>query len=536
MNRQTINKLLIFLGVIVYIYFGYLLLKKSFGGIQSRRVSIPKNSTLIVNFGKESGGIYSILRKSSLIKLEEGLKKAGNDPKISRIILRIKLTYPEGWANIREIREILLKIRKKKPVIAYIENGDDRIYYLATSGDSIIMPPLGILLVDGLSLRVDYYKGLFEKLGIKWEVIREGKYKSAVEPYIQSSPSPEAKKMLGDILFRVYNVYKNDVAKSRGITKKTFQKMIDDGPYLTARLALVSKLIDKISYETEAIPTKDTISFSRYVSSKNVLGFGIKKIGFLHLKGEILAEGTGTNWKKIVPEDVIKILNKYRKDPFVKAVVIRVDSPGGSAYGADLIYNAIKRLNAEKPVVITTGDYAASGGYYISAPAKYIFAQPNTITGSIGVFALKPNVKNLYEKIGMHQTVIKEGKNADFIEGIDSMSTAQKKIFQRGINSVYDEFLRKVSVSRKISIDSVRNIAEGRVWTGQEAKEIGLIDGIGGISDAIDKARELAGIGKKEPVKIELKTPPLFRWKTLFSPWNVEVSPISLLSYKLIIK
>ncbi len=536
MNKQVINKLLIFLGVVAYIYFGYLLLKKSFGGIQSKRVSIPKNSTLIVNFGKESAGLYSILRKSSMIKLEEGLKKAGDDPKISKIIIRIKLSYPWGWANIREIREILLKIRKKKPVIAYIENGDDRIYYLATAGDSIIMPPLGILLVDGLSLKIDYYRDLFKKLGIKWEVVREGKYKSAVEPYIQNAPSPEAKKMLKDILSGLYNTYKDDVAKSRHITKKSFDRMIDNGPYLTARLALSSKLIDKISYENEVIPNKDTISFSRYILSKNVLGFGIKKIGFLHLRGEILAEGTGANWKKIVPEDIIKILNKYRKDPFIKAVVIRIDSPGGSAYGADLIYNAIKRLNAKKPVVVSMGDYAASGGYYISAPAKYIFAQPNTITGSIGVFALKPNMKNLYKKVGMHRTVIKEGKNADFLEDIDSMGTTQKRIFHKGINSVYNEFIRKVSVSRKMSVDSVRNIAEGRVWTGQEAKEIGLVDRIGGINDAIEKAKELADIGKKEPVKIELKTPPLFRWQRLFSPWNSIYTPILMLSYRLVIK
>ena len=220
----------------------------------------------------------------------------------------------------------------------------------------------------------------------------------------------------------------------------------------------------------------------------------------------------------------------------MKAVVIRVESPGGSAYGADLIYNAIKKLDVKKPVVVSMGDYAASGGYYISAPARYIFAQPNTITGSIGVFALKPNVKNLYKKIGLTNVVMKKGKNADFLEDIDSMTTFQRKIFQKGIRSVYDEFLRKVSISRKLSIDSVKNIAEGRVWTGAEAKNIGLIDGIGGISQSIEKAKELAGIGKKEPVKIELKTPPLFKWRMFFPFWNSEYSPILMLSYRLIIK
>lgn len=443
-----------------------------------------------------------------LNEILKNIKKASSDNKIKGILIENGV-LPSGWATSGEIRKALFKFRESgKFVIAY----SDYIlpqegYYLSTAADKIYLNPASSLDFKGLSGEVMFYKNALEKLGVDVQVIRHGKFKGAVEPFILDKLSEENEKQIRSYVGSIWSHVISEISLARGIPTGKLNQLADRLTGYLASGAHESGLVDGLIYRNDLIDTlkiraglttKDKIMMvpmHKYTKVADPVKAPSTKnrISVIYATGSIVM-GKG-NESNIGGNSYSDLIRNERKDSTVKAIVLRVNSPGGNAIASDIIWKELELASKEKPVIISMGNYAASGGYYISAPGTKIFADPATITGSIGVFGLVPNTgKLMNQKLGINTQSVKTNANSDFPSVYRSMTVYEKEVMQNSIENVYSDFIQKVSEGRQMSVLLVDSIGQGRVWSGAEARKIGLVDEEGGLNDAIDAASKMAGI------------------------------------------
>lgn len=453
-------------------------------------------------------------RTISLRNLLDSLEKARRDPRIVGIYLdgnQGSETSSNGYATLKEVRQALQKFRDAgKTIVAYGMDWGEKEYYLSSVANTIVLNPLGALEVNGLSSQPIFFAGALQKYGIGVQVVRVGKFKGAVEPFIRTNLSPENRQQTQKLLDDVWSEWRRTVGNSRKLSPEKIQAIADSQAFLQADPAQKQGLVDKIGYFDEVLgqlkqltgedkenKTFRQISLTRYaeVSGKS---FGLERnsknnIAVVYADGEIV-NGQGSAGQ-VGGDRFAKIFRRIRQDDDIKAVVLRVNSPGGSATASEVIQREVRLTNQTKPVIVSMGDVAASGGYWIVTDAKRIFAEPNTITGSIGVFGQLPNIQKLANNNGITWDVVKTGKYADAQTVSRPKSPQELALVQRSVNRIYDLFLSKVSQGRKLPQQTVEQIAQGRVWSGVSAKQIGLVDEIGGIDTAIEYAAKQAKLG-----------------------------------------
>ena len=450
----------------------------------------------------------------TLRKAINTLNAAAKDKKIIGIYIKGSNTPGvTGLANLQEIRQALQRFGETgKTIIAYDMDWTEREYYLGSVADEIVINPLGALELNGLSSQTLFLSGALDKFGIGVQVTRVGKYKSAVEPFTQEKMSPENRQQTLQLLQNIWDEYLQTIAKSRKYTKQQLQAIVDNKGMLMANDALNSKLVDKVVYYDEVLTklkeltgkkeedkTFTQISLNNYSKvakvaqtlSKNVKSNN--KIGVVYAQGEIV-NGTGTP-RQIGGDRLAKELRRLRLDDKVKAVVLRVNSPGGSASASEVIGREVKLISEEKPLIVSMGNIAASGGYWISMNADRILAQANTITGSIGVFGVLFNIQEIANKNGITWDVVKIGKFADLDTTSRPKTEDELVLIQKMVDSIYERFITNVATARNLAPEKVEEIAQGRVWSGANAQKLGLVDEIGGIETAIKVAAEEAELG-----------------------------------------
>ena len=435
------------------------------------------------------------------------IRKAKSNDNIKGIYLDSRMVYA-SMATLKEIRDELENFKESgKFIVSYSDSYTQPGYYLSSVADKVAINPQGMLDLHGLSSTPIFFKDALDKLGIEMQIFKVGTYKSAVEPFTQNEMSQANREQVTSYLNDAWSFLRSDFAQARSVTIDEIDAAANNMPLLqTTDFLLSANLVDTVLYETEMkdylrelldiekdkkIPSA-TVTNMKSVKTRTVQKTG-NTIAILYANGNIISGNgsTGIQDKYMVSE-----IEKLRKDKDIKAVVFRVNSGGGSAYASEQIWKAIGDLKEEKPVVVSMGDLAASGGYYISANADRIVAQATTMTGSIGIFGLIPNFEGTTEKIGIHSDVVKTNEFADFGNLTRPFNEREKVAMQNYVEKGYDLFLTRCAEGRNMDKDTLALYAEGRVWTGNQAKEIGLVDEIGGIEMAIEIAADLANLGK----------------------------------------
>ncbi|HEV2885153.1 MAG TPA: signal peptide peptidase SppA [Pyrinomonadaceae bacterium] len=454
----------------------------------------------------------------SLSSLVEQFRKAKVDNRIKAILLDINMSGA-GWGKSEEIRDAIADFRTSgKPVYAYMEFGMNKEYYIASACDKIYLAPPGELFINGLAADVMFFRGSLDKLGIYPDVYQIGKYKSAGDTFTRKEMSDEHREFMNSLIDDLQNRYVDSIAKARGKTSDDVRVIIDNAPYNAAK-AKEAGLIDGVAYRDELdkelkakLGYKETdqlriVRSSDYDDIKpESLGLDDgEKIALIYATGEIgsgKSDNSPTGDQSIGSDTLAKAINDAREDKTIKAIVIRVDSPGGSGLASDIIWHAVEAAKAKKPVVVSMGDVAASGGYYISTSANKILAQPSTITGSIGVVAGKPVLRGFYDWLGISNEYILRGKQAGMFRETEKFSPDERAKFEEWINNTYyNDFIPKVAKGRNKNVEYVDSIGQGRVWTGNQGKQNGLVDEFGGLDRAIEVAKELAGLRKDKGVR-----------------------------------
>ena len=511
--------------VLVSIIMGILTFVSMAGMIASEGMSSPieKKSVLRITLkgsiteraGEENplsklGG--ETTQQIALDQTLQALEKAAKNDKIEGIYMEggILSAYP---AEVQELRQALLKFKKSgKWIIAYADTYSRSAYYLCSVADKVYLNPIGMLDWSGLSSNPMFFTGLMKKLGIKMQVFKVGTYKSAVEPYIAEQMSDANREQVSSYQQSIWNNMLKDVAKSRKTTAEALNSLADSLTNLSGPEASVKGgLVDKLCYQDEvkkilknkAKMEEDEslrfVSISDVALSEELNDKVDDEIAVYYAYGEIKEDITGgfAQESAITSKQMTKDLQELREDDDVKAVVLRVNSPGGSAYASEQIWREVQLLSKEKPVIVSMGALAASGGYYISCGANKIFAEPTTLTGSIGIFGMIPDATELLtDKLGLSFDVVKTNAHSDFGAMGRPLNESECRLMQAYINQGYELFTGRVAQGRNISQDSVKAVAEGRVWTGEQAMKIGLVDKLGNLNDAIAAAAKAAKIEK----------------------------------------
>ena len=447
----------------------------------------------------------------SLTGLVMQFKKAKVDKRIRGILLDVNMSGV-GWGKAEEIRDAITDFRASgKPVYAYIEFGLNKEYYIATAADKIIVPPPGELFINGLAADVMFFRGSLDKLGIYPDIYAIGKYKTAANMFTQKQMTEEHKQFMNELLDDLYGRYISTIAQARHKTPEEVIALIDNAPY-DADEAKKQGLIDEAMYRDQ-VETMLKKQFGQKESEPLVAvrghdyrdvspeSLGLNKgerIAVIYASGEIgsgSSQNSPSGDQSIGSDTVAKALNDAAADKTIKAIVLRVDSPGGSGLASDIIWRAVETANQKKPVVVSMSDVAASGGYYISASASKIIAQPSTITGSIGVLAGKPVMRGFYDWLGISNEYVLRGKTSGMFRETEKFSDEERAKFEEWIkNTYYNDFIPKVAKGRGKDTGYIDSVGQGRVWTGKQAKEKGLVDDFGGLDKAIDVAKQLANI------------------------------------------
>ncbi|WP_372973366.1 signal peptide peptidase SppA [Muriicola sp.] len=431
---------------------------------------------------------------------------AKDDDRIKGISVRNQFVMA-GWSQVKAIRDALRDFKESgKFVYAYADLYMQKDYFLASVADSVYLNPVGNLDFRGLSAEVLFFKELQEKTGVKMEVVRHGKYKSAVEPFLQDEMSEENRTQIRELLASLWTSIVDDISSDRGLTSGDLNAIADSLGGRTPALALRNRLVDGTLYTDEyesRIKTVldiseekdiDYVELSDYLKEarKKSVYKGSDRIAVIYAQGEIFYGEGGPNF---IGQGLInKALIRAREDKKVKAVVLRVNSPGGSALTSDIIWREVVLTRKEKPVVVSMGDVAASGGYYIAAGADKILAEPTTITGSIGVFGTIPNISELAKNLGINAEQVETNRNSTEYSLFEPMSPEFRGVVTESIENTYQTFLQRVAEGRKMSMQRADSLAQGRVWSGTEALQLGLVDQLGGLDDAIAEAAALADI------------------------------------------
>lgn len=493
-----------------------------FGAISSfdddKSVTVSNNSILFLNLDqpitertpKNPFGNLPIVGSNEkdgigLNDLLKSIKKAKTDDNIKCIYLNVS-SPNAGFATMREVRNALIDFKKShKKIISYSEVYTQGAYYLASVADKIYLNPEGALEFKGFSSELTFFKGTLEKAGVEMQVIRVGNYKSAVEPFILDKMSDYNRKQVTAYVGGLYNTFLTDIAKSRNIERDSLFSIADQYKIQQPQDALNYKMVDGLKYKDQILEELKGISgrtkgenirsveINDYAKNSSEANSSKNKVAVIYANGEI--SGGEGNDNQIGSERISRAIRKARLDDDIKAVVIRVNSPGGSALASDVIWREIVLTKKEKPVIASFGDVAASGGYYIGCAADSIFVQPNTITGSIGVFGIIPNFQNLMtNKLGITFDGIKTGQYADIMATNRPMTAGERFIIQNELNRVYSGFVSRVADGRKKSKAYIDSIGGGHVWIGTDAVQIGLADRIGSFNDAINAAAKKAKI------------------------------------------
>ncbi|MBC5862409.1 signal peptide peptidase SppA [Flavobacterium turcicum] len=514
------NVLATVIGIFVFFmlfFFGIVLIGTIFGG-ESDGVVVDSNSVIelnLENVQNDYAGKYndpwvtafSENEKIGVIDIINSIEAAKTDDNIKGISILNNNSYL-GMAQSKALRDALESFKQSgKFVMAYGNTYSQKEYYLNSVANTVYLNPVGEMDFKGLSSEVMFFKDFQEKSGLKMEVIRHGKYKSAVEPFLENQMSEANREQTTALLTSVWNSMIKDIAKSRNLSVTKLNEIATGLLARTPEMAKAQKLIDVIAYEDvyhDAIKKALKVDKDEDYNSVSILDYAQKtattasinsatdEIAIIYAQGEIMGgEGDVT----VIGEGSMRrSLQEARTNKDVKAIVLRIDSPGGSALTSDLIWREIELTKKVKPIVVSMGNYAASGGYYIACNANTIFAEESTITGSIGVFGVLPNFTTLATKIGIHTEQVKTHSNAADYSPFVPLDENFKAVTLEGVEHIYKTFVTRVAQGRKMSFAQVDNIAQGRVWTGAEALKIGLVDKIGGLDDAIAKAASLAKI------------------------------------------
>jgi protease-4 len=456
------------------------------------------------------------------------IRKAKSNDNIKGIYIDSRM-LSASMATLAEIRSELESFKESgKFVVAYADTYTQGGYYLASVADKIAINPQGMLDLHGLSSTPIFYKDALDKLGIEMQIFKVGTYKSAVEPFTQNEMSEANREQVSSYLNDAWSFMRSNFAESRSLTEDQIDSVANKMPMLQSTEYLLSaNLVDTLLYETdmkdylrEILGVEDnkkipsaTVANMKSVKTKNVLKTE-NTIAILYANG-IITSGTGSSG--IQDKFLVNQIEKLKNDDDIKAVVFRINSGGGSAYASEQIWKAVENLKTEKPIVVSMGDMAASGGYYIACNANSIVAQPTTITGSIGIFGMIPNLEGTTEKIGIHAETVKTNEFADFGNLTRPFNENEKQLMQNYVESGYDLFLTRCAEGRNIDKETLALYAEGRVWTGNQAKEIGLVDELGGIEKAIEIAADMANLGKSYVV---------FEYPKLTSPIEELLNPV----------
>ena len=463
-----------------------------------------------------------------LREVTRALQAAARDSAITGLFLTGQVRaegYGSGFAALKEVREAIEAFKASgKPVKAYLEYASTKDFYLASVADEIVIDPYGAIIMPGLASQPLFMAGAFEKLGIGVQVTRVGKYKSAVEPFTRKDMSPESRAQTQKLLDDLWLTVTAAIEQARKLPAGSLQKVVDAQGFIRADAAKAGRLVDRVAYVDEVLTElkaatgrkNSTESFKQVAVrdyAKLVSGNGLVarrqgdgsleissgpggKVALVYAEGEIV-DGDGTEEGYVYGARTSRMLRQIRQDDTVKAVVLRVNSPGGSVSASEAIQREVRLLQKTKPVVVSMGTVAASGGYWISTNTERVFAEPSTITGSIGVFGLYFNLQGLFnDKLGLTVDTVKTGKFADASTIARPKTDEELALFQSFVDWVYDQFIGKVAASRKLDPAVVREIAQGRVWSGAEALKLGLVDEIGGLAAATKYAAEKARLGE----------------------------------------
>lgn len=442
------------------------------------------------------------------------IQKAKNDSLVKGIYLRGGQLMG-GIASIREIRDALVDFKSTgKFIVAYADNYVQSNYYLASVADKILLNPQGMVDFRGIASELMFLKNTLDKLGIEMQVVKVGTYKSAVEPYIATQMSDANREQVTAYTRSIWNTMLNDLSTARAISVEQLNAYADEMMTLQpAEKLLAYRMVDSLVYANEAdsvlnsyVKDYKKLSHSSMTRVEDTSKFSKDKVAVIYAVGAI-DDGSGSG---IVSEKLVKTIYEAANDNMVKSVVFRVSSPGGSAYGSEQIWHALMELKKKKPLIVSMGDYAASGGYYISAPADTIVAQPNTITGSIGIFGLIPNIDGLNKKLGLSYDVVKTNAMSDAPSLNRAFRPEERALMQAYVDRGYELFVKRCADGRSKTTDEIKAIAEGRVWTGEEALKLGLVDVLAGLDEAVEIAADKAGLTeynvKEFPAKEDFQT------------------------------
>ena len=517
-----------FIAGFLIIIFIITIVSSMIGGLKENdKVKISEHSVLQINLEGpikertpknpiEDIGLtgISINKGLGLDDILKSIEAAKTDSKIDGLFTNLN-SLQTGIATVEEIRNALLDFKtSKKFIYAYSESYSQGEYYLASLADKIYLYPEGDIDFRGFRAELMFLKGTLEKLELQPEVIRHGKFKSAIEPFILDKMSPENREQTQKFISSLWNQFVKDIAESRKLSSEEVQKVADNLGARSGQDALDAKFVDQLTYYDEVLDdlkkktnldSDDKVKFvdlKKYSHSLPAIKeFSAKKIAVVYANGEIVS-GKGSD-DQMGSEKIAEAIRKARLDTTIKAIVLRVNSPGGSALASDVIWRETILAKKAKPLVVSMGDYAASGGYYIACAADKIVAQPTTITGSIGVFGLLFNAQKMFNnKLGITFDSVRTGKYANIGSTFYPMTTEERAIIQESVEKIYDTFITHVSEGRKMDKSAVDSVGQGRVWSGTDAKALGLVDEIGGLDAAIEIAAKLAKLDKHRTISL----------------------------------
>lgn len=510
-----------FVGSLIALTVGFFLMLGFIGSMASfseTKPVVPKSAILSIDFGTriseqsiddpfssinplqgtsgKTQGIYSLIRS---------IEKAATDPAIKFIYMNLS-SLNAGITHTEELRSALERFRTSgKPVIAYADNFSQPAYYLSTVADKIYLSPTGMLPLTGVSISTIFFKDLLDKLGVEVQLVRHGKFKAAAEQFISNKMSPENREQLQAYVNAVWSTWASQIASAREIPVEKINLLADNLSLSTAQDALEAGLVDELLYKDQLIEKLTTlfgvedekdlkmITTTNYDKATHKVDFKEKnKVAIIYANGDIIMGKTENN---IASDSFMEHISKVRKDSTIKAVVFRVNSPGGSAQSSDIIERELALLMENKPVVVSMGDYAASGGYWISAKANKIFTNNTTLTGSIGVFSMVPNFQKAMNKhLSVNAESVNSNKYSDLMSGYRPLESTESEFLRNAVEKIYTDFINLVAQGRNMTPEKVDEIAQGRVWAGKDALGIGLADQQGGLYDALLSAASMAGL------------------------------------------
>lgn len=535
----------LFTSILAFFIAGFLLFVFLIIGIaimasksSSKDIKIEDNSVLTLTFNNKiidydtetqiSPFDFNAKENLKLQDILNAIENAKNDDKIKGISIEID-NLEAGATQLEDIRKSLEDFKKsKKFVYAYGNNVNQASYYLGSVADQYFLNPTGGIELKGMAFEVIFFKEFAEKYGIGLNVIRHGKFKAAVEPFFRNDMSPENREQMTVLLQDIWSETSSQIMKSRNLKQEEFNTVVDSLYGIIPDLSLKHKLADKLAQKSEYedfIKSKlnidkndklNKVSIANYINSQVNTDFSTEKIGVLYAAGAIY---NGKKYSEINSEKYIQYIRDLAEDDEIKAVVLRVNSPGGSANASDEILFELQQLKQKKPLIVSFGDYAASGGYYISMAADKIYAQNQTITGSIGVFGMVPDAKKLAQNQGIHADVVSTHANSNMLSPVSGISPGTLAILEQSVAKTYKRFIHFVGQNRKMTLEQVDAIGEGRVWSGKRAKEIGLVDEIGNLNDAIKFAAQKA---KVDDYQVESYPAKMDKFEQFFSNLDEE--------------